>query len=133
MTITADTSIELGWDDDAKDAVVADALIPTLDADSLAIWGNTLDNPGLVQSTIGTLEVCLRAAKSVLEAEAAAFWASCPVGGGEGDVVFVAPSAGEVGFYVGTYVATDDRSHFMAETFKQLHQVYLEQAKTGVA
>jgi hypothetical protein len=47
------------------------------------------------------------------------------------NVAFTAPGAGDIGLYIGAYVAAGDRSHYLDRTLTRLLEAWLELAKSG--
>jgi hypothetical protein len=130
MTITADTSITLDVNSPKKDAVVATGA-PTVGDDDVAIWGNTLTDVSLTTQTIATYRTLFRAMMDNIKDGEIAAVASGPIDVSVQNVAFTAPNAGELGLYIGSYVADGDRSHFLDRTLKRLCEAWLELAKSG--
>lgn len=131
MTIAADTHIILGADEPKKAAVIGQGA-PTIVGREMAIWGNTLVDPGFTTQTIATLWALYSVALAEAKDTDLEFVISARIDAAENTFAFAAPGAGEIGFYVGPGLTTGNRSHFIHRTLKRLCERWLEIAKSGV-
>jgi hypothetical protein len=130
MTITATTSITLDVHSPKKDAVVT-IIAPVVGDNDVAIWGNTLTDVSLTTQTAASYRTLFRAMMDNLKEGVIASTASGPIDVSVHNVAFAPPEAGEIGLYIGAYVASGDRSHYLDRTLTRLIEAWLELAKSG--
>jgi hypothetical protein len=135
MTISADTSIILDAHSPKKDATVGegDPATAILTATtSCAIWANTITDPSFTTQTIATYWTLFRAAADLAkQGGTGIIVAAGDIDTSEPGVAFAAPTAGQIGIYIGGDLNAKGQTHFIDRTLKRLCERWLELAKTG--
>jgi len=130
--LAANSSIKLGTEQDKKEATIASGA-PGTGADEVAIWAAASVDISRRQSVVGTFRSLHRYAQNNLGSLPATgpTILHVDVGGGNGQIeVDGTPTASQCRLEIGADIITNQESGRLAETFKQLEQVWLE-ASTG--
>lgn len=133
MSITVPYSIELGMNEDAKNAV--EGTLPVNVPGKMKLYLGPNVDPHKMQQVVGALKNCYRIFKTVHGSNtnpgtkmAHGHWQTASSGNINISATAPAPTADSVLIVTGNNFFTG-RSHMMEETFKQLINVLLEKTK----